>query len=123
MSPFQPRTADSQLIIAGRVRECLGLSHLTPSQVLSYLLSAKGQFGKTAGCYSLLARDHPRPLAIPQCLPHTETTYTMDFRSLAKKAELQKRRMDPPPPSFWDATLGLRARKALPVKGEQGREM
>ena len=39
------------------VQAKLKLNHLTPHQILTYVMSAKGMFGKTAGCFNLLARD------------------------------------------------------------------
>ena len=50
-------TLEMQLEVAKMVQAKLNLNHLTPNKILAYVLSAKGQFGKTAGCFSLLARD------------------------------------------------------------------
>ena len=46
-----------QMEVAKMVQEKLKLHHMTPIQILSYVMSAKGKFGKTAGCFNLLARD------------------------------------------------------------------
>ena len=70
--------------MAGRVRERLHLFHLTPHQVrdarnssvlkswpiqvLGYLKSPKGSLGKTAGCFSLLAKDATTQLQQPAAL-------------------------------------------------------
>ena len=45
-----------QLKVAKMVKGELKLLQ-SPEQILSYVKSAKGKFGKTAGCYSLIARD------------------------------------------------------------------
>ena len=54
--PFR-QFLDMQLEVAKMVQAKLKLNHLTPNQILAYVLSAKGMFGKTAGCFNLLARD------------------------------------------------------------------
>jgi len=46
-----------QLEVAKIVKDKLKLLQWTPEQILSYVKSAKGRFGKTAGCFSLVARD------------------------------------------------------------------
>jgi len=46
-----------QIYVAKMVQTKLKLCHLTPYQILSYVMSAKGRYGKTAGCFNLLARD------------------------------------------------------------------
>jgi serine/threonine protein kinase len=46
-----------QLEVGKMVQDKLKLNHLTPNQILAYVLSTKGMFGKTAGCFNLLARD------------------------------------------------------------------
>ena len=50
-------TQEMQMMVANMVQVKLKLNHLTPNQILAYVFSAKGSFGKTAGCFSLLARD------------------------------------------------------------------
>ena len=79
----QELSESSELTVAGRVRERLHLFHLTPHQVrvscnssvlkswpiqvLGYLKSPKGSLGKTAGCFSLLAKGvttQPQPTAL-----------------------------------------------------------
>ena len=50
-------TQEMQMMVANMVRVKLKLNHLTPNQILAYVFSAKGSFGKTAGCFSLLARE------------------------------------------------------------------
>ena len=45
-----------QLEVAKMVKDKLKLQW-SPEQVLSYVKSAKGKFGKTAGCFNLIARD------------------------------------------------------------------
>ena len=79
---WQELSESSELRVAGQVRERLHLSHLTPHQVrvidvyvghwsiqvLSYLKSPKGFLGKTAGCFSLLAKDATTQLQ-PAALP------------------------------------------------------
>ena len=46
-----------QLEVAKAVKDKLKLLKWTPEQILAYVKSAKGRFGKTAGCFSLLTRD------------------------------------------------------------------
>ena len=46
-----------QLEVAKMVKGKLKLLQWSPEQILSYVKSAKGKFGKTAGCYNLIARD------------------------------------------------------------------
>ena len=46
-----------QMEVAKMVQEKLKLNHLTPNQILAYVMSAKGMFGKTAGCFNILARE------------------------------------------------------------------
>ena len=46
-----------QMEVAKMVQVKLKLNHLTPNQILAYVMSAKGMFGKTAGCFKILARE------------------------------------------------------------------
>ena len=46
-----------QIEVAKLVQVKLKLSHLTPNQILAYVMSAKGMYGKTAGCFNILARE------------------------------------------------------------------
>ena len=46
-----------QLEVAKRVQDKLKLLQWSPEQILSYVKSAKGKFGKTAGVFNLIARD------------------------------------------------------------------
>jgi len=46
-----------QLEVAGMVKDKLMLLQWSPEQILAYVKSAKGKYGKTAGCFSLLARE------------------------------------------------------------------
>ena len=46
-----------QLEVAKLVKDKLKLLKWTPEQILTYVKSAKGKYGKTAGCFSLLTRD------------------------------------------------------------------
>ena len=48
---------DMQMEVAKMVQAKLKLNHLTPNQILTYVMSAKGMFGKTAGCFNLIAMD------------------------------------------------------------------
>ena len=55
--PRSDLSLDQQLEVAKMVKDKLKLLHWSPEQILSYVKSAKGKFGKTAGCFSLIARD------------------------------------------------------------------
>ena len=48
---------ESQLDVAKSVQSKLKLSNWTPNQILAYVMSPKGRFGKTAGVFNLIARD------------------------------------------------------------------
>ena len=48
---------EQQMEVAKLVQQKLKLSQWSPEQVLAYVMSARGKYGKTAGCYNLLARD------------------------------------------------------------------
>lgn len=48
---------ESQLQVAETVQTKLKLSQWTPNQILTYVMSAKGKFGKTAGVFNIIARD------------------------------------------------------------------
>eukprot|EP00091_Calanus_sinicus_P009220 TRINITY_DN21696_c0_g1_i1.p1 TRINITY_DN21696_c0_g1~~TRINITY_DN21696_c0_g1_i1.p1 ORF type:complete len:199 (-),score=79.47 TRINITY_DN21696_c0_g1_i1:29-595(-) len=115
------------------VQAKLKLNHLTPNQILAYVLSAKGKLGETAGCFSLMARDldtsstqsmmtnvkqmlsnpstsQTTPAAITMIRrPHPPPTATQTSgqnnldRLLAKK----------PQSSFWSSTPGRQAMSAL----------
>ena len=43
--------------VAKLVQVKLKLNHLTLNQILAYVMSAKGMYGKTAGCFNILARE------------------------------------------------------------------
>merc|ERR1711990_538955 len=113
-SGFQELSESSELRVAGQVRERLHLFHLTPHQVLGYLKSPKGSLGKTAGCFSLLARDATNQLLQPAVLlDQTPAPLPMDdFASLAKSVAAMSR-SQPCPPDFWKSTPGRAAREAL----------
>jgi len=46
-----------QMEVAKLVQVKLKLNHLTLNQILAYVMSAKGMYGKTAGCFNILARE------------------------------------------------------------------
>ena len=48
---------ETQLQVAETVKSKLQLSQWTPNQILTYVMSAKGKFGKTAGVFNIIARD------------------------------------------------------------------
>ena len=50
-------SAEQQLLVATEVQKRLKLDHLTPEQILTYVMSRKGRCGKTAGCFSLIAKE------------------------------------------------------------------
>ena len=75
-------TLEKQLEVAKMVQAKLKLSHLTPNQILAYVLSAKGKLGKTAGCFSLMARDldtsstQSMMTNVKQMMPNPSTSQT-----------------------------------------------
>ena len=48
---------ENQMMVAKKVKEKLKLNHLSEEKILSYVMSRKGRFGKTAGCFNLLAKE------------------------------------------------------------------
>jgi len=61
-SSFPDLTLDMQMEVAKSVQTKLKLDQWNPTQVLAYVMSSKGRFGKTAGCFNLLAREAQRNL-------------------------------------------------------------
>ena len=55
--PRSDLSLDQQMEAAKMVKDKLKLLHWSPEQIISYVKSAKGKFGKTAGCFSLITRD------------------------------------------------------------------
>ena len=49
--------AEQQMEVAKEVQKRLKLTSWSPKQILAYVMSGKGKFGKTAGCFSLIAQD------------------------------------------------------------------
>ena len=60
VSQYQDLSLEKQIDIAKMVQTKLKLSHWSPTQILAYVMSSKGRFGKTAGCFNLLASDAKR---------------------------------------------------------------
>ena len=130
-------TLEKQLEVAKMVQAKLKLSHLTPNQILAYVLSAKGKLGKTAGCFSLMARDLDTSSTkammtnVKQMMPNPSTSQTPPAaitmirrprppptatptsgqnnldRLLAKKPQQN------PQSSFWSSTPSRKAISAL----------
>jgi len=61
-SGYSDLTLDMQMEVAKSVQTKLKLDQWNPTQILAYVMSSKGRFGKTAGCFNLLARDAQRNL-------------------------------------------------------------
>ena len=61
-SGFQDLSLDMQMEVAKSVQTKLKLDQWNPTQILAYVMSSKGRFGKTAGCYNLLAIEAQRSL-------------------------------------------------------------
>merc|ERR1719394_578794 len=59
---FPSLSVDQQMEVARNVQAKLKLVQWKPEQILAYVMSAKGKFGKTAGCFNLLAREAQRNL-------------------------------------------------------------
>merc|ERR1712227_584651 len=61
-SGYPDLTLDMQMEVAKSVQTKLKLYQWNPTQILAYVMSSKGRFGKTAGCFNLLAREAQRNL-------------------------------------------------------------
>ena len=114
-------TQDMQIDVAKRVQAKLKLNHLTPFQILAYVFSAKGKFGKTAGCFNLLAKDLCSPSTKPTIMVNIkdpilvpESSSSRDCPLITRPAlitaadRLSARRGDQPP-SFWSSSTGRKA--------------
>ena len=129
-------TLEKQMEVAKMVQAKLKLSHLTPNQILAYVLSAKGKLGKTAGCFSLMARDldtsssesmmtnvkqmmsntstQTPPSAINMVRrPHPPPTTTPTSRQNNLDRLVAKTPQQKPQSSFWSSTPGRKAMSAL----------
>ena len=126
-----------QMEVAKMVQEKLKLHHITPNQILSYVMSAKGKFGKTAGCFNLHARDlvissksgfkkirvvklRSPVLANTDQIGPAEPTHPV--MTLQKKPSHRMRRRNHAQPSSSSSTPGRKAVFALDRKLSQDEE-
>jgi len=113
-------TQDMQVKVAKMVQEKLKLNHLTPFQILAYVFSAKGMFGKTAGCFNLMAKDLSRSSMKPMEMVKikdpvlvAESSHSNDPSVITNPilitADRLPARNDDQPSSFWYSSTGRKA--------------
>ena len=137
-SYYQDLSLDQQMDIAKMVQTKLKLSQWSPTQILAYVMSSKGRFGKTAGCFNLLATDAKRNLQESKAIAESPTLRATVLKStqllekrgvnneemqscysmtpVAKKLAHQeepKREESQPFKSFWETGEGQAALFAL----------
>jgi len=116
-------TLDQQMEVARNVQAKLKLVQWKPEQILAYVMSAKGKFGKTAGCFNLLAHDmqmkgKEQKAAVkvkpPMFLPPPAFKGSSKPTSAERKIPMTMASMDTKPePSFWKTGEGQAAVFAL----------
>jgi len=120
---FQPTTSttitqEMQVKVAKMVQVKLKLNHLTPYQILAYVFSAKGKFGKTAGCFNLMVKDlsssSTKPmLNIKDPILVAESSQPNDPPVITRPTLITTDRLparnEDQPPSFWYTSTGRKA--------------
>merc|ERR1719184_104510 len=121
-------TQDMQVKVAKMVQVQLKLNHLTPFQILAYVFSAKGKFGKTAGCFNLMAKDLSSSSMKPMEMVKIKDPVLVAESSRSNEppvitnptfitADRLPARNDGQPPSFWYSRTGRLKRLEIEKEG------
>ena len=79
-----------QLEVAKMVKDKLKLLQWSPEQILTYVKSSKGRFGKTAGCFSLIARDFRVKSSVEKKVVLKPSALTVDYKAKSSPIGLQE---------------------------------
>ena len=121
---FPSLNLHQQMEVARTVQKKLKLMQWQPEQILAHVMSTKGKFGKTAGCFNILARDlliksrqqsstvkvNPPVFKLPSSVLEknsNQSSIKNDYSNVQPQTEAI------PGPSFWDSGKGKAAVFAL----------